>query len=88
MTKEQIVETLWDGRIWLLVFAIFAHNMTNSLQTTYMGIIIKGFTIRLIRRDSQYYAINEMGRIKAHFLHYHLLLPWSGFDSNALQSAL
>lgn len=32
-----------------LVFAIFAHNMTNSLQTTFMGIIIKGFDIRLIR---------------------------------------
>jgi hypothetical protein len=43
MRNEQIVEKTWDGRIWLLVFAIFAHNMTNSLQTTFMGIIIKRF---------------------------------------------
>jgi ACS family allantoate permease-like MFS transporter len=43
MKKDQIMETLWDGRIWLLIFAIFAHNLTNSLQTTFMGIIIKGF---------------------------------------------
>ncbi|KAJ5776379.1 MFS allantoate transporter [Penicillium nucicola] len=43
MKKDQIVETLLDGRIWLLIFAMFAHNLTNSLQTTFMGIIIKGF---------------------------------------------
>ncbi|KAJ5937946.1 MFS allantoate transporter [Penicillium verhagenii] len=43
LKKEQIMEALLDGRIWLLVFAIFAHNMTNAMQTTFMGIIIKGF---------------------------------------------
>jgi hypothetical protein len=40
---QQIKETLLDIRIWVLVIAIFCHNMTNSLQTTFMGIIIKGF---------------------------------------------
>ncbi|KAJ5769635.1 MFS allantoate transporter [Penicillium odoratum] len=43
LKREQIMEALLDVRIWLLVFAIFAHNMTNALQTTFMGIIIKGF---------------------------------------------
>jgi uncharacterized membrane protein len=27
----------------MLMFAVFCHNMTNSLQTTFTGIIIKGF---------------------------------------------
>ncbi|KAJ5948926.1 MFS allantoate transporter [Penicillium verhagenii] len=40
---EQFKETLLDIRVWMLVLAIFCHNMTNSLQTTFMGIIIKGF---------------------------------------------
>ncbi|KAJ5992657.1 hypothetical protein N7451_008381 [Penicillium sp. IBT 35674x] len=39
----QFKETLFDFRVWMLVIAIFCHNMTNSLQTTFMGIIIKGF---------------------------------------------
>ncbi|KAJ5623623.1 hypothetical protein N7490_012228 [Penicillium lividum] len=43
LKREQIMEALLDVRIWLLVFAIFAHNMTNALQTTFMSIIIKGF---------------------------------------------
>lgn len=40
---QQFKETLLDLRIWMLVIAVFCHNMTNSLQTTFMGIIIKGF---------------------------------------------
>ena len=41
--KEQVKEALLDGKVWMLVFAIFCHNMTNSLQSNFTGIIIKGF---------------------------------------------
>ncbi|KAF3389439.1 hypothetical protein F1880_003412 [Penicillium rolfsii] len=41
--KDQVMETLSDYRVWMLLFAIFCHNMTNSLQTNFTGIIIKGF---------------------------------------------
>ncbi|KAJ5950077.1 hypothetical protein N7454_001661 [Penicillium verhagenii] len=40
---EQVMEAILDPKIWLLALAIFFHNMTNSLQTTFLGIIIKGF---------------------------------------------
>jgi MFS transporter, ACS family, allantoate permease len=39
----QIKEALSDPKIWMLVFAVFAHNMTNSLQSTFTGLILKGF---------------------------------------------
>ncbi|KAJ5647319.1 hypothetical protein N7490_003691 [Penicillium lividum] len=39
----QYKELLFDTRVWMLVLAIFCHNMTNSLQTTFTGLIIKGF---------------------------------------------
>ncbi|CEJ60725.1 hypothetical protein PMG11_09288 [Penicillium brasilianum] len=41
--KDQVIETLSDYRVWMLLLAIFCHNMTNSLQTNFTGIIIKGF---------------------------------------------
>jgi len=41
--KAQIKEALCDPKVWILVLAIFCHNMTNSLQTTFQGIILKGF---------------------------------------------
>ncbi|KAJ6110321.1 transporter [Penicillium sp. IBT 16267x] len=41
--SAQFKKTLFDIRIWMLIIAIFCHNMTNSLQTTFTGIIIKGF---------------------------------------------
>lgn len=41
--KEQIVEALTDYRVWMLLFAVFCHNMTNSLLTNFTGIIIEGF---------------------------------------------
>lgn len=41
--KPQIKETLLDPKIWLLVVAIFFHNMTNSLQSNFTGLIIVGF---------------------------------------------
>jgi hypothetical protein len=40
--KSQIKETFLDPKIWLLVAAIFFHNMTNS-QTSFTGLIIVGF---------------------------------------------
>ncbi|KAG7293951.1 hypothetical protein NEMBOFW57_004012 [Staphylotrichum longicolle] len=41
--KPQLIETVRDVRVWLLLLGVFCHNMTNSLQTTFTGIIIKGF---------------------------------------------
>lgn len=41
--KDQVLETFTDMRVWLLVLGVFCHNMTNSLQTTFTGIIIKGY---------------------------------------------
>jgi MFS transporter, ACS family, allantoate permease len=40
--KAQIKEALTDPKVWMLVFAVFCHNMTNSLQSNFTGIIIKG----------------------------------------------
>ncbi|CAK7235589.1 hypothetical protein SBRCBS47491_009347 [Sporothrix bragantina] len=41
--KEQIVEALTDIRIWLLVLCWFLHNLTGPLQSTFAGLVIKGF---------------------------------------------
>jgi hypothetical protein len=41
--KAQVKEALCDYRVWMLVAAVFWHNMTNSLQSNFTGIIIKGF---------------------------------------------
>ncbi|KAJ5683269.1 hypothetical protein N7462_006434 [Penicillium macrosclerotiorum] len=41
--KDQVLETITDYRVWMLLLAIFCHNMTNSLQTNFTGLIIKGF---------------------------------------------
>jgi hypothetical protein len=41
--KDQVIEALTDYRVWMLLLAVFCHNMTNSLQTNFTGIIIKGF---------------------------------------------
>jgi MFS transporter, ACS family, allantoate permease len=38
-----VKEAPCDPKVWILVAAIFFHNMTNSLQTTFQGIILKGF---------------------------------------------
>jgi MFS transporter, ACS family, allantoate permease len=40
--EAQVKEALYDPKVWLLAAAIFFHNMTNSLQTTFQGIILKG----------------------------------------------
>jgi MFS transporter, ACS family, allantoate permease len=40
--KSQVKEALTDYKIWMLVFAVFCHNMTNSLQSNFTGLIIKG----------------------------------------------
>jgi MFS transporter, ACS family, allantoate permease len=41
--KEQVIEALKDVKVWMLAFAIFFHNMTNSLQTSFTGLILLGF---------------------------------------------
>jgi hypothetical protein len=41
--KEQVKEALLDPKVWMLVFAVFCHNMTNSLQSSFTGLILKGF---------------------------------------------
>ncbi|KAI1622124.1 major facilitator superfamily domain-containing protein [Exophiala viscosa] len=39
----QVKEALLDPKVWMLVAGVFVHNMTNSLQTNFTGLIIKGF---------------------------------------------
>lgn len=41
--KYQIVEALRDVKVWLLALAVFFQNMTNGLQNSFTGLIIKGF---------------------------------------------
>ncbi|KAL1893271.1 hypothetical protein Sste5346_006447 [Sporothrix stenoceras] len=41
--KYQIVEALTDIKVWLLALAVFFQNMTNGLQGSFTGLIIKGF---------------------------------------------
>ncbi|KIW05789.1 uncharacterized protein PV09_03000 [Verruconis gallopava] len=40
---RQVKEALMDLKVWMLVAGVFVHNMTNSLQTNFLGLIIKGF---------------------------------------------
>jgi ACS family allantoate permease-like MFS transporter len=40
--KEQVLEALRDPKVWMLALAIFFHNMTNSLQTSFTGLILVG----------------------------------------------
>lgn len=40
--KPQVIEAFKDVKVWLLVAAVFCHNMTNPLQTSFAGLIIKG----------------------------------------------
>lgn len=39
----QVKEALLDPKVWMLVAGVFIHNMTNSLQSNFTGLIIKGF---------------------------------------------
>ena len=41
--KEQVKEALLDFKVWMLVLAVFIHNLTNSLQSSFSGLIILGF---------------------------------------------
>ncbi|PMD21449.1 MFS general substrate transporter [Hyaloscypha hepaticicola] len=40
--QYQVIEALKDLKVWMLVAAIFFHNMTNSLQTSFSGLVIRG----------------------------------------------
>lgn len=40
--KEQVIEALRDPKVWMLALAIFFHNLTNSLQTSFTGLILVG----------------------------------------------
>jgi ACS family allantoate permease-like MFS transporter len=37
--QYQVFEALRDVKVWMLVAAIFFHNMTNSLQTTVSSVL-------------------------------------------------
>lgn len=37
----QVKEALLDPKVWMLVAGVFIHNMTNSLQTSFQGLILK-----------------------------------------------
>jgi MFS transporter, ACS family, allantoate permease len=39
----QVKEAISDPKVWMLVAGVFIHNTTNSLQTNFTGLIIKGF---------------------------------------------
>lgn len=41
--KAQVIEALTDYQVWMLVLAVFWHNITNSLQSNFTGLIINGF---------------------------------------------
>lgn len=41
--RYQVVEALTDIKVWLLALAVFFQNMTNGLQNSFTGLIIKGF---------------------------------------------
>ncbi|CAK7204298.1 hypothetical protein SEUCBS139899_007053 [Sporothrix eucalyptigena] len=41
--KYQVIEALKDIKVWILTMAIFFQNMTNGLQSSFTGLIIKGF---------------------------------------------
>lgn len=41
--KVQVKEALLDPKVWLLVGAIFFHNLTIGLQSNFTGIIMVGF---------------------------------------------
>lgn len=40
--RYQVMEALKDPKVWMLTFAVFFQNMTNALQSSFTGLIIKG----------------------------------------------
>lgn len=38
----QVIEALKDPKVWMLTFAVFFQNMTNALQNSFTGLIIRG----------------------------------------------
>lgn len=41
--REQVWEALTDIKVWLLTGGVFFQNMTNGLQGSFTGLILKGF---------------------------------------------
>ena len=40
--RHQVVEAIKDPKVWILVLGVFFQNMTNALQSSFTGLIIKG----------------------------------------------
>lgn len=40
--RYQVIEALKDPKVWMLTFAVFFQNMTNALQNSFTGLIIRG----------------------------------------------
>ncbi|KAM0723527.1 hypothetical protein Q7P37_000514 [Cladosporium fusiforme] len=40
--RYQVFEALKDPKVWMLTFAVFFQNMTNALQNSFTGLIIRG----------------------------------------------
>jgi len=40
--RYQVIEALKDPKVWILTFTVFFQNMTNALQSSFTGLIIKG----------------------------------------------
>lgn len=40
--RYQVLEAVKDPKVWILTFGVFFQNMTNTLQNSFNGLIIKG----------------------------------------------
>lgn len=40
--KYQVLEALTDIKVWMLTFGVFLQNMTNALQGSFLGLLIRG----------------------------------------------
>lgn len=40
--RYQVFEAIKDPKVWILTFGVFFQNMTNALQSSFTGLIIKG----------------------------------------------
>jgi MFS transporter, ACS family, allantoate permease len=53
--KAQIKEALCGIKVWMLVSAVFCDNLTNSLQSNFIGLILKILLIPPIKLFSSLY---------------------------------
>jgi hypothetical protein len=49
--QYQVFEALKDLKVWMLVAAIFFHNMTNSLQTNVSSVLFSHWSALLVHNN-------------------------------------